>query len=54
MCTNNQTKAKCGRRPLPENERKIELKVWVKPENKQKVKDFAIKLETKTTKKETK
>lgn len=50
----NQTKAKRGRRPLPESERKIEVIVWVKPENAQKVKDFAIKLETKTTNKETK
>jgi hypothetical protein len=48
---NNQTKAKRGRRPLPESERKIEIKVWVKPANKQKVKDFAIKLEEKTTNK---
>lgn len=54
MRMNNQTKAKRGRRPLPENERKIEVRVWVKPENAQKVKDFAIKLETKTTNKETK
>lgn len=54
MCINNQTKAKRGRRPLPGNERKIEVRVWVKPENKQKVKDFAIKLETKITNKETK
>lgn len=54
MRTNNQTKPKRGRRPLPENERKIEVKVWVKPENKQKVKDFAIELETKTTNKGTK
>lgn len=44
---NNQTKPKRGRRPLPESERKIEVKVWVKPENKQKVKDFAINLESK-------
>lgn len=51
---NNQDKTKRGRRPLPENERKIEVKVWVKPDNKQKVKDFAIKLETKTTNKGTK
>lgn len=48
------TKAKRGRKPLPENERKIEVKVWVKPENAQKIKDFAIKLETKTTGKGTK
>ena len=48
---NNQTKAKRGRRPLPESERKIEVRVWVKPENAQKIKDFAIKLETKTTNK---
>lgn len=54
MCTNNQTKLKRGRRPLPENERKIEVKVWVKLANKQKVKDFAIELETKTTNKGTK
>lgn len=54
MRINNQTKPKRGRRPLPESERKIEVKVWVKPANKQKVKDFAIKLETKTTNKETK
>lgn len=54
MRINNQTKSKRGRRPLPESERKIEVRVWVKPENKQKVKDFAIKLETKTTNKETK
>ena len=47
MRMNNQTKPKRGRRPLPENERKIEVTVWVKPENKQKIKDFAIKLETK-------
>ena len=45
------TKTKRGRKPLPENERKIELKVWVKPYNAQKIKDFAIKLETKTTNK---
>ena len=51
MRINNQTKSKRGRRPLPESERKIEVKVWVKPANKQKVKDFAIKLETKTTNK---
>lgn len=51
MCINNQTKSKRGRRPLPENERKIEVRVWVKPENAQKIKDFAIKLETKTTNK---
>lgn len=44
---NNQTKPKRGRRPLPASERKIEIKVWVKPENKQKVKDFAINLESK-------
>lgn len=44
---NNQTKPKRGRRPLPESERKIEVKVWVKPANKQKVKDFAINLESK-------
>ena len=43
----NQTKAKRGRRPLPESERKIEVRVWVKPENKQKIKDFAINLESK-------
>lgn len=54
MRMNNQTKAKRGRKPLPVNERKIEVKVWVKPENKQKIKDFAIKLETKTTEKGTK
>lgn len=51
---NNQTKPKRGRRPLPVSERKIEVKVWVKPENKQKVKDFAINLESKTTNKKTK
>lgn len=51
MRMHNQTKAKRGRKPLPENERKIEVKVWVKPENAQKIKDFAIKLETKTTNK---
>lgn len=51
MRINNQTKPKRGRRPLPESERKIEIKVWVKPANKQKVKDFAIELETKTTNK---
>ena len=45
------TKKKRGRKPLPENERKIELKGWVKPYNAQKIKDFAIKLETKTTNK---
>ena len=48
------TKTKRGRKPLPENERKIELKVWVKPYKEQKIKDFAIKLETKTTEKGTK
>lgn len=48
---NNQTKPKRGRRPLPENERKIEVRVWVKPENAQKIKDFAIKIEEKTTNK---
>ena len=54
MRINNQTKPKRGRRPLPENERKIEVRVWVKPENERKVKDFAIKLETKSTNKEPK
>lgn len=49
---NNQTKAKRGRKPLPPDQRKIEVKVWVKPDNVQKIKDFAIKLETKTTEKE--
>lgn len=48
---NNQTKAKRGRRPLPESDRKIEVRVWVKSENERKVKDFAIKLEEKTTNK---
>ena len=48
------TKTRRGRKPLPENERKIELKVWVKPANAQKIKDFAIKLETKAIEKGTK
>ena len=48
------TKTRRGRKPLPENERKIEVKVWVKPYNVQKIKDFAIKLETKTIEKGTK
>lgn len=47
MRTNNQTEPKRGRRPLPASERKIEVTVWVKPENKQKIKDFAINLESK-------
>ena len=48
------TKTRRGRKPLPENERKIELKVWVKLYNAQKIKDFAIKLETKTIEEGTK
>ena len=54
MRMNNQIRAKRGRKPLPENERKIEVKVWVKPDNAQKIKDFAIKLETKTIEEGTK
>lgn len=48
------TKTRRGRKPLPENERKVEVKIWVKPYNAQKIKDFAIKLETKTIEKGTK
>ena len=44
---NSQNKTKRGRRSLPASERKIEVTVWVKPENKQKIKDFAINLESK-------
>lgn len=44
MCTNNQTKPNRGRKPLPADKRKIEVRVWIRQEDKQTLKDFIQKL----------
>lgn len=42
-----QKTSKRGRRPLPPDQKKKEVKVWVKPCNVKKVKDYAFEIEQK-------